>query len=353
MQWRDTLTELFPAVASLPAGAYVVGGAVRDLLLGREPADVDVACADPLACARALGHKVIRLGSDEHLSAYRVVLGPHVYDFAELLDGDIDRDLARRDFTVNAMAVDVERDALLDPHGGERDVRARIVRMVLAQNFDDDPLRTLKGVRMAVKYAMTLDAATCDAIRERAPKILTVAAERVTYELTVTFSSHAFRKAVDLLHRTALDVPLFGRELDAHAFHADDVTVAGAFALLVDDPRAYAERWRWSEHLLRDVLALQRLMNRATKIDLFNAGEHVARQLPAALRALDRDALLDFPDFSTRTLLRGEEIASLTGIRPGPALGKIMRALLDAQIEGRVQTRDDAASFVQSVQSET
>src|SRR5436305_13603431 len=106
MTLRDDLLRLFPRVRDLPMHAYVVGGAVRDLTLGTAPADVDIACLDPLAYARALRRKVIRLGREEHLSAFRVVDAPHVYDFAALLDGSIDDGLARRDFTANALAVD-------------------------------------------------------------------------------------------------------------------------------------------------------------------------------------------------------------------------------------------------------
>jgi len=337
--WRDALTRRFPALATLGADSYVVGGAIRDLLAGREPADVDVACLDPLAAARSLGGKVIRLGDQEHLSAYRVVLPNHVYDFAGLLDDDVDADLARRDFTVNAMAVDLAHDTLLDPHGGQRDVRDAIVRMVLAENFSDDPLRTLKAVRMAVKYGMSVDDATIDAIHPRAAGILDIASERVMYELSVIFASNAFRKAVELLHRMTLDEPL---ALRTGRFHADDVSFAGSLALLVADPHAHAKRWRWSTTLLREVLTLQRLVERHDRLALYDAGESTALQLPAVLRALGRDDALDLPDFTIRPLLDGEEI----GIAPGPALGRVKRALLEAQVRGEVKTKDEALAFV-------
>src|ERR1051326_887510 len=217
---RDELLALFPALRQLPANAYVVGGAVRDLLLGAHPADVDVACLDPLACARTLRRKVIRLGREEHISAYRVIDGKHAYDFAALLDGALDADLGRRDFTINAMAVDLASGALLDPHGGRRDLDARLVRMVDAANFDDDPLRMLKAIRMAVR----------------------------------------------------LDVALFGRALDATRYHADDVPLAAALAILVDDPPAFAERWKWSDALRRDVVAPQRLASERTLVSPYDAG---------------------------------------------------------------------------------
>src|SRR4051795_12664616 len=175
MTLRDDLLRLFPRLRDLPMNAYVVGGAVRDLTLGTAPAAVDVACLDPLACARALRRKVIRLGREEHLSAYRVVDGPHVYDFAALLDGSIDADLARRDFTINAMAVDLASGQLLDPHDGRGDLDRHLVRMIDALNFDDDPLRMLKAVRMAVQFDFKVDGETMDAIRLRASHIADVA----------------------------------------------------------------------------------------------------------------------------------------------------------------------------------
>jgi hypothetical protein len=339
--WRDELTRRFPALARLDPPCYVVGGALRDLLLEREPADVDVACLDPLRAAQSVSPRVIRLGDQEHLSAYRVVLPEHVYDFAALLDGDIGPDLERRDFTINAMAVDLAGGELLDPHGGQADLRSRTLRMVLPENFDDDPLRTLKGVRMAVTYDLEIEPVTLEAIRERAPKIVDIATERVLYELSVIFSANKFRLAAGLLHRTALDGPLGFRTRE---FHADDVSLAGAFALLVEDPRAHAKRWRWSTDLLRGVLALRQLIERHDRIALYDAGESLARQLDAVLRALGRAEALDLPDFSIRPLLSGHEI----GLPPGPELGRVKRALLEAQIRGDVNTRAEAEAFVRA-----
>jgi tRNA nucleotidyltransferase/poly(A) polymerase len=345
---RDDLLRLFPRLRDLPVDAYVVGGAVRDLILGAAPADVDVACLDPLACARAFGRKVIRLGREEHLSAYRVVDGPHVYDFAALLDGSIDADLARRDFTINAMAVNLRSGALLDPHDGRGDLERRLVRMVDASNFDDDPLRMLKAVRMAVRFDFGIDDATLAAIRLRANRIADVSVERVAYELTVIFSANAFRRAVALLHEAGLDVPLFGHALDAAAFHADDVPLAAALALLVDDAHTFTKRWRLSDALLREIQTLQRLRDARSLLDLYDAGEGVARQLPPMLRALGRDDRIELPDFTTQPLLTGDEIASIAGIEPGPRVGVLKRALLEAELEGWVTTREEAEHFIRS-----
>jgi tRNA nucleotidyltransferase/poly(A) polymerase len=344
MQWREELTRRFPALQQVGDDCYVVGGAVRDLLLGREPLDADLACLDPLQSARTIRDKVIRLGDEEQLSAYRIVHHDRVYDFAAITGGSIESDLVRRDFTINAMAVHLGRNELLDPHGGARDLQARLVRMVRASNFDDDPLRLLKAVRMAVMNEFAIEDATLDAIRIRAPRILEVAAERVTYELAIIFSAGRFHSAVELLQRTGLFASL---GFTARALHGDDVSLAGAYSLLVDDPRAYAERWRWSADLLRDVLALQRLLVSHDRLALYDAGESLALQLPPLLRALDVDDQLDLPDFAIRAFLTGDELAQLLAIAPGQEVGRVKRALLEAQIRGEVETREEAEAFVE------
>jgi tRNA nucleotidyltransferase/poly(A) polymerase len=283
---------------------------------------------------------VIRLGKEE-LTAYRVVKGDRMYDFANLEGGTIHVDLARRDFTINAMAVDLATGDLLDPHGGQADLGARTVRMIRESNFDDDPLRTLKAVRMAVKYAFTIDAATADAIRVRAPKILEVAPERVTSELAMIFSANAFRRALSLLRDLSFAAPL---GLTAPDAHADNLSLAASLALVIEDPRPYAERWRWSDTLLRDVLTLQRLIEKHDRIALYDAGPALAAQLPPLLG----DEPLDLPDFTIRPLLTGTEIAELTGLPPGPELGRLKRALLEAQIRGEIHTREEAQARVRA-----
>lgn len=346
MSLHDEVMRRFPALRMLPPGCFAVGGAIRDLLRGASPADVDVACPDPHAAARAISERVIRLGDQQHLSAWRVVADDVVYDFAAIEGGTMERDLARRDFTVNAIAVSLDDGAVLDPFDGRGDLERGLVRMVRASNFADDPLRTLRAVRLAVKLELRIEEATIAAVREHAPRIGEVAVERVMAELTALFSAGAFRRAVALLERTGLCAPLGFR---CGHFAADDVGPSAAFALLVPEPRPHAGRWRWSDALLREVLTLQRLTADSDLLALYDAGEAIAVQLPAMLRALGRDDRIDMPDFSVRALLTGEEIATLTGLEPGPVLGATKRALLEAQVRGRVRDREDAIAFVRTL----
>jgi tRNA nucleotidyltransferase/poly(A) polymerase len=190
-----------------------------------------------------------------------------------------------------------------------------------------------------VRFDFTIDDATVAAIRQRAERITSIVAERVTYELHATFSAGRFRKALQLLNATGLDEPLFGFQVDSDQFQADDVSLAAAYALVLRNPKEFAKRWKWSDALLRDVTKLQQLLRNPNPIALYDAGEKLARQLPLRV---------PMPDFSIKPLLDGHEIGELTGLE-GPRLGAMKRALLEAQIRGEVSTRDDAERFVLSV----
>ncbi|HWK27711.1 MAG TPA: HD domain-containing protein [Solirubrobacter sp.] len=170
------------------APVWLVGGAVRDHLLGRDTEDIDLAVpGDPKPLARKLARAV--RGAAFELSgafgAWRVVAPEHAWhvDLVTLRDDDIERDLAQRDFTINAMAEPLGGGELLDPHGGRADLEARRVRMVSARALQEDPLRSLRAVRIAVELRLEIDPATARAVADTAPALSRVAAERVFAEL--------------------------------------------------------------------------------------------------------------------------------------------------------------------------
>ena len=177
------------ARAALAGGAaWLVGGAVRDGLLGRPTADFDVAVAgDPEAAARAVARAA--RGTAFELSgafgAWRVVgrQGGWNVDLVTLREGDLAADLAARDFTINAMAEPLAGGELIDPHGGRADLEARRLRMVSAAALAEDPLRTLRAARLAVELGLELDAKTRAEVRRQAPGLAGVAPERVFAEL--------------------------------------------------------------------------------------------------------------------------------------------------------------------------
>jgi poly(A) polymerase len=213
--------------------AWLVGGAVRDRLLGRATDDVDVSLdGDPrvaaTAIARATGGVAFELSGA--FGAWRVV-GPghgwHV-DLVSLRDGDIAADLAARDFTVNAMAQPLEGGDLLDPHGGRADLEARCLRMVSAAALAADPLRTLRAVRLVVELDLRLDPETANAAAQHAPGIARVAPERVFGELKRIVTAPAARAGLELMDAHGLTAAVLPELTALHGveqneFHHADV----------------------------------------------------------------------------------------------------------------------------------
>jgi putative nucleotidyltransferase with HDIG domain len=171
---------------------YLVGGAVRDALLGRATHDLDFALAEgALDIAR---HVADRLQAayfplDEERNTARLVIfdetGKRIrVDFASFRGSDLESDLQGRDFTVNAMAVDVRNpQALLDPIGGLDDLRTHKLRACTAAAFEDDPVRILRGLRLAAAYRFHILRETREHMRRAVPDLVRVSAERIRDEL--------------------------------------------------------------------------------------------------------------------------------------------------------------------------
>ncbi len=162
-----------PQSTPLPGSGYLVGGAVRDALEGREPHDVDWLVERPEAEARraadvltAAGRTASAFALDPQRGHWRVVADALTCDYAPLT-GTLEDDLRRRDFTVNAVAAGLD-GRLHDPLGGVSDLRARRLRMTSEASLADDPLRPLRGVRLAATLDLTFEAATRDAVRRLA-----------------------------------------------------------------------------------------------------------------------------------------------------------------------------------------
>ena len=171
--------------------AYLVGGTVRDALLGRESCDLDIAVeGTALALARQLANQLrgAYVALDVERDVGRIVVraggGQQHIDVAALRSGSIEADLWARDYTVNAMAVPLEDDLgeLLDPTGGRADLDARLLRVVREDSFGDDPLRILRGVRLRGALGFSLTAETESLARRWLPQLRDVSPERVRDE---------------------------------------------------------------------------------------------------------------------------------------------------------------------------
>ena len=189
---RPALVTMGRLAAARSVEVYLVGGSVRELALGREAKDLDLAVsAQTLELARdladALGGTYVLLDETERTA--RVVWQEEILDLAEFRAPTLEGDLAGRDFTLNALAVDLKAvlgpgpPELIDPLGGLPDLTRGHLRMVAPKNFHDDPLRLLRAYRFAATHGFQITPETTAAIRRTAPEFSRVAAERVHQEL--------------------------------------------------------------------------------------------------------------------------------------------------------------------------
>jgi poly(A) polymerase len=176
-----------PFPVTLPRQVYLVGGSVRDLLLGRRPLDLDLAVAgNPRTFAQQLaahtGGRLVPLGKPG-LMLYRIVSGSRIMDVSAVAGRSISEDLQQRDFTINAIAIDLAGGDIIDVCGGRTDLAARRVRMVSRSAFEQDPVRLIRTFRMAAVLRFEVTPETAAAVRNQANLITKPAGERVRDEL--------------------------------------------------------------------------------------------------------------------------------------------------------------------------
>jgi tRNA nucleotidyltransferase (CCA-adding enzyme) len=178
----------------LPKSTCLVGGSVRDALLGRtsDYLDLDFVLPDGVVetakrIARHYQAGFVLLDADRQIA--RVVFAQGTVDFAQQVGASLEEDLHRRDFTVNAIAYNPHCDRFVDPLHGCLDLEQRRLRMVSAENLEEDPLRLLRAYRQAAQLGFSLEPDTQATIRRLAPLLRRIAAERIQSELNYLLSS--------------------------------------------------------------------------------------------------------------------------------------------------------------------
>jgi putative nucleotidyltransferase with HDIG domain len=453
--------------------AWLVGGTVRDVLAGRpsEPLDVDVAVSGEAeafgrAVAEATRGAYVPLAT-EHGTVRVVGDDGATYDISAVRGATIADDLGQRDFTVNAMAVAVADMAsggtahVVDPFGGLRDLRDRVVRMVAEAPLEADPLRLLRAFRFSATLGSSIDPLTLDAIRRLAHLADRPAPERTARELFIVLGTpHASRQirlmdevgllahilpevelmrgvtqnayhhldvwlhsleALEHLEALLADLPALVGEPAAgrlHAFLAEELVPDRSraallkFAEILHDAgkppmreiregkvtfyghtkrgaemvRAACERLRlstretaeaavWVErHLVpADLVKTRPLTERRCARFFRRNGEGGLALLLLALAdgmatrgpASDPESLERTREFiremadayygwaqarvAEKPLVDGRELMEVTGLPPGPALGRIVTAVREAQLDRRVTSRDEALAFAKDL----
>ena len=232
MDLHPAVVSLVDAVREAGGRVYMVGGTLRDFLLGKTCKDLDLLVTglpqtDLMRLLRRRG-RVQRVGQafgvlkfrprdwddspiDIALPRVETSTGVGHRDFEVAFDHSlpVETDLARRDFTINAMAFDLLDERLIDPFGGHADLESRVLRQVSPLAFPEDPLRMLRGVQFASRFGLRVEPETRAAMTAHAASIGTVAPERIAMELQKLFQAPSPSHGFVLMHEVGLLPHLF------------------------------------------------------------------------------------------------------------------------------------------------
>jgi tRNA nucleotidyltransferase/poly(A) polymerase len=318
--------------------AWVVGGAVRDELLGRKLVDLDIATRDPKQAARAYASRSggAPFPLSERHGAWRVALEEgRTVDFTPL-PGSVEDDLATRDFTINAIARPLAGGDAVDPFGGREDLEARHLRAVRDSVFEDDPLRLLRAVRLEDELGFRLDEETERLVREHAGLVTRPAGERILAELR-RLSVDGFRRLDEL----GLLEPLGGKLTDRlERLDAPDYRLVAVFGdglrrfPVSNELRRYAAALLRAEQPDGDARSIHRF-RRATEPWSLDA---LAYLDASELRGAVEEARAKDP---AEPLLRGDEL----GLPPGPAIGRLLAEIEEERAAGTIATKEEALDY--------
>ena len=227
----DIVTEVALSKNCRP---FLVGGPVRDLLLGRHVIDVDLTIEEGSSTlARALAKRIEgRVRSYPQFLTYKVIAeGYPEIDIATarkeryrspgslptVTAGKLKDDLLRRDFSINAMALDLINGSIHDPADGQRDLTSRLVRVLHDQSFVDDPTRIFRAIRLGKRLGFSIEARTAELMRDAVASgaLATVSRERLWRELFLAMDEREAPKILAALHKEGVLTPLFGKETPA------------------------------------------------------------------------------------------------------------------------------------------
>ncbi|MEQ8469102.1 CCA tRNA nucleotidyltransferase [Coleofasciculus sp. E1-EBD-02] len=398
--------ERFPfSLEWLPPQACLVGGAVRDALLGRQADYLDldfVVPHDAVKVARKLAshYKAGFVVLDEARQIARVVFDTATVDIAQQEGETLETDLYRRDFTINAIAYNPQTQQIIDPLQGVADCRAGIIRMVSPANLQDDPLRLLRAYRQAAQLGFTIEPTTQSTIRQLAPLLANIAAERVQVELNYLLQSpqgtpwltaawqdqllhHWFpdTKADNFTQIAATDnaaillaqiwqtlasqlkTPVSGKSLSWLSL----AKLTNVLPSEVEPAEAQLLQLKYSRAEIRAVLImiqyLPQLLSHVTspmslreQYFFFQAvgsvfpalavlavaeGVLVESIAPLINRYLNPENQVAHPT----PLVKGHDLMQQLKLPPSPQIGELLTEIQIARIEGKVSTRDEALEF--------
>ena len=388
----SVLRELSRLAALHRIDLYLVGGTVRDILAGDAPFDVDVmASCDPAPLvesilgqldatvrkASAFGTWSLSVrGVELDLSTARRETYERPGALPTVFPGTVTADLARRDFSINAMAISLAGDSwgeLLDPHGGALDLERRLIRVLHEHSFEDDATRILRAIRYASRLNFQLESRTRVLLERGLPYLSTISADRVRHELERIFRELRAGAIIEMagrlgilaaIHPALRADPATLRAIESdpqnHARRAELLLGSMVQSVSASGVESVVERLNLNANWARIVRDVATVLARLPKLE----DENVTRsRVYRLLQNFHSDAIescamgASDPTVAAwlrlyldelrhvRPLLDGDDLMAL-GVAEGPAVGLLLTELLDSRLDGHVKSVEDEEEMV-------
>ena len=396
----------------LPTPAYLVGGWVRDRLLNRQGKYLDLDFVLPekaVETAQAIARKYkagfVVLDAERQIA--RVVFKDGTADFAQQMGDSLEEDLGRRDFCMNAIALECHQleqnvlsplavEQLIDPFDGIGDLKAKRIRMVAPENLADDPLRILRGYRQSAQLGFEIENLTRQVLVKLAPRLKSVAAERVRTELGYLLSmANGSHRMLDAISAHILDDWLPPQSLNLDRFAKIEDAISQLVAKFPSLQSFFEKQLSGDRHALV-IVKLAALTNSANALDSLGLSRTeqrwllgTLRYLPQFINLIDNASFTEqyklfqptlefFPaiatlamasnyDFDKITpwlerwlnpndaiaypvaLITGDDLRKDLGIPPSPKFGELLESIKIAQVEGRIHSKGEAIALIKSI----
>ena len=395
------LRSIAEAAESHGVQAYLVGGAVRDALLSIPVRDIDIAVVGLTSefvrdAARALDAEITARsqfntfalsasGRRIDLAMARHETYMHPGALPTVAPGAIRQDLARRDFAINAMAASIAGSSfgdLLDPFGGEADLKMKQVRVLLGNSFKDDATRILRAARYAVRLGFALETETERLLRQHSAYLDTISAARLRDEFSRVLQEGRAVEILELLYRLgplraihpALKLSPHTLESLRRAQQTDRADKSALLLSVLTYGMDAGERRTFTQRLGMDArqakLVQDTALARSRDQDEPSIAAMSRSEIYLRLKALDEAAILGCAlsegalsegDITAaqslmlflnelrhiKPILNGADILAL-GVPQGPRIGELLNDLLVARLDEKIKTRQDEITFIQA-----
>ncbi|HES0763206.1 CCA tRNA nucleotidyltransferase [Streptococcus pyogenes] len=359
--------------------AYFVGGSVRDVLLERSIHDVDIATSSYPEETKAIFNRTVDVGIEhgtvlvlENGGEYEITTfrtedvyvdyrRPSQVSFVRSLE----EDLKRRDFTVNALALD-ENGQVIDKFRGLIDLEQKRLRAVgkAEERFEEDALRIMRGFRFAASLDFDIEAATFEAMRSHSPLLEKISVERSFTEFDKLLMAPHWRKGISaMIACQAYDYLPGLKQQEAGLNHLivslkDNFTFSDhhqawayvMISLAIEDPKSFLKAWKTSNDFQRYVtklIALYRIRQERSfeKLDIYQYGKEMASLVEGLRKAQSLSVDMDHIEALDQALaihnkydivLNGSHLIKDFGMKPGPQLGLMLEKVELAIVEGRL-----------------